>query len=149
MVRLFTQEHMTMRQIAAVAGVTAARVCQKLHAAGIKREDGTKVTCLCKTCGRSFTRLRSRARTKNLFCCESCHIEYLRSPGYVQSRQGQRRARKVVASIYGALPACSVVHHEDGNDNNATPTNLKLFSSHSDHMRYHHGSAVTPLWSGV
>jgi hypothetical protein len=146
MVSLYTQKHMTMRKIAAVAGVSAAWVCQCLHAAGIKREDGTQVTCLCDSCGSTFSRLRSRARAKRLFCSDACYSEYLRSPGYVQSRQGQRNARKAVASIYGPLPSGSVVHHEDGNDHNIEITNLKLFASHSDHMRYHHGGHVEPLW---
>lgn len=69
------------------------------------------------------------------------------NPNYVPWRQGQRRARRIVSRYFQLEPA-NVIHHEDSDNRNNELSNLAVFRDQSDHLAYHHGANVAPLWRG-
>lgn len=106
------------------------------------------ISASCWVCQTPIVRPPSKlAKSRRLFCSQACYHS-LRQGKYVPWRQGQRRARLVVAKYFDLQPQ-HVVHHEDSDNRNNSLSNLRVFSSQSDHMAYHHGvSGVRPLWDG-
>jgi hypothetical protein len=105
----------------------------------------------CAICGIKIqSNVIHRNRTRYYCCREHYYEQRRRVHAYVQSRSGQKRARKVIASIIGPLPFGSIAHHHDGNTTHNLSVNLALFASQSDHMAHHHGNPnVVPLWDGA
>jgi hypothetical protein len=103
---------------------------------------------LCKVCSSPIVRPPSQlAKSQRLFCSQKCY-QSIRQGKYVPWRQGQRRARAVVARHFDLKPE-HIVHHEDRDNRNNSLLNLMVFANQSEHMAYHHGiSGVKPLWDG-
>jgi len=120
-----------------------------LKQAGIDSKQGTWVDLECPECGTEFKTGRSRARkSSGNYCSDTCYYKSRATTNCKESRQGQRIGRQV-GSQYFEMPPKSVVHHEDGDDHNNDLSNLRVFASQSDHLKYHHGvNAVTPIWDG-
>jgi len=146
-VRLFTQEHLTMRQVGDRFGASGASVWKVLHRAGIRRQDGERATVTCDHCHRSFVCVRSRWRRGQRFCSSTCYFAFLKNPAFIQWRQGLRIARKVVAQHFDLLPE-HTVHHADSNQCNNKIHNLWVFASKRDHHRFERGVDVQPIWKG-
>lgn len=148
-VKLFTQDHLTYRQIAAIVGRSHSRIGQILKEEGIDPTDGTWVDVTCYMCSNPFKQERSRVRKSSRnYCSRECYYVARKTTNYKPDYRGQRMARKVVSRLF-ALPPGSIVHHEDGDNNNNDPRNLKVFASHSDHLKYHHGiNRPEPIWDG-
>jgi len=144
---LYTSEHKTYRQIAAIIGVSPASIDKWLKMQGVTAEMGEWANVKCAFCGNELRVMRSRLKAKN-YCSPECYHATRQQRPYVPWRQGQRIAR-AVASKYFALQPAHVVHHEDGDNRNNVPANLKVFASQAHHMAYHHGSPVEPLWDGA
>ena len=146
---MYTQQHLTLRQIAPLVGMTAQAILKRLRKAGVRRTDGTHVQTECGTCGNLVDRTRKRWKiNRQSFCNTDCYAVYLQNPSYNPWRQGSRIARAIVAEHFRLLPE-HVVHHEDANQRNNDLRNLKVFASQSDHLRYHHGNPnAIPLWDG-
>lgn len=147
---MYTQQHLTLRQIAVLVGMSAAGVNKRLKKLGIKYQESAWVLVNCGTCGQQIRRTRSDWR-KNIesYCNDECRNVYLSNPEYNQSRSGQRQARAIVSQFFDLQPG-HVVHHEDSNDNNNEISNLKVFANNSDHLKYHHGkTVVVPIWDGA
>lgn len=112
-----------------------------------------QVQVSCSYCGTPIMRTKKRARTtKHHFCCQACYFQWLKEglgkPGsnpYTPWRQGQRIARKVVSEYIELLPGY-VVHHEDRNCFNNKLSNLRVFANSSDHISYHRGADIQPIW---
>ncbi len=108
-----------------------------------------KLDVSCTTCGKIIQRPKCRIRKqKNHFCDDECYFAFLEAGNgnpYIQNRHGQRIGRRVV-SAYFTLEEGHVVHHEDRNTLNNLPYNLKVFATQGDHIRYHRGFEVQPLW---
>lgn len=150
LVALYTVQHLTLREIGEKVGLSHTHVSRRLQKAGIKAKDGERVSTNCAECGKPIVALRARWRNQHgVFCNKVCFVAYLANPHYIESRQGSRIARTVVA-CYFDLQSEHIVHHEDTNQSNNDPINLKVFASQSDHLKYHHGKTpVTPLWDGA
>ena len=108
----------------------------------------------CSYCGEPVVKRRAYLREtnpKHVFCNQDHYAAWLRISGYIPNRNGQRRGRGTVESIYGPLPEGSVVHHIDGNCFNNFPSNLMLFSGHGDHVKWHRDKrdGIVPLWDGA
>lgn len=105
----------------------------------------------CSACGEILTRNKARVRKqKNHFCNYKCYYIFLEAGNgniYIQSRQGQRTARRIVSYFFD-LQDGHIVHHEDRNNLNNLPYNLKVFACQGDHIRYHRGFEVVPIWNG-
>ena len=73
----------------------------------------------------------------------------LQSSNYVEDAHSSHKARfKMAVGILGTikLPAGSIVHHIDGNQANNNASNLILFNSQANHVRFHRNC---PLAAGA
>uniref|UniRef100_A0A6H2A343 Putative homing endonuclease n=1 Tax=viral metagenome TaxID=1070528 RepID=A0A6H2A343_9ZZZZ len=145
----------SLRMIGSELGVSAAGVKKYLNRHGIATGGGALLTvCGNPGCGKEFSKARCylRIRKRN-FCSDICYYEVLGSSGYQASRQGQRVARRLVRECGFSLEDGHVVHHRDGDCDNNDLGNLLVFSSQSDHMRWHRlggiGSGVVPIFGSV
>jgi len=126
---------------------------QGIHKLLKKYVDTSKhpMTVSCSACGAAIQRTKGRIRKQlHHFCHLDCYTAYLQAGNgkpYIQSRNGQKIARTVVA-VYFALQAGHVVHHEDRNTLNNDLKNLKVFANQGDHVRHHRGFDVEPIWDG-
>ena len=146
--RYFTVDHLTMREIGRLEGISGAAVCKRLARLGIIAKQGTQVTAQCATCGQSFQRTRARWRqARRLFCSSACYMAARRNPSYKPSRHHGRIARQLVAQHF-TLEREHVVHHVNADQTDNRLSNLWVFASQLDHMRHHHGSVVVPIWRG-
>ncbi len=152
LIRLYTTEHLTGKEIGNRFGVTAATVYHRLKWLGIKSSQGELVDLVCDFCGKFYLRTRARARKEgSKYCSQNCYFAKRSNPKYVQSRQGQRIARAIVG-LYFPLQSEHVVHHKDGDTRHNDLRNLQVFASHSDHLIYHHGRRKIlpqPIWDGA
>ena len=138
-------------EIAKRYGITRQGVYKILKRSGVDAAAAGRIDVTCYTCGEVITRTRNRVRkSKHLFCSEACYFAFLkagRGGVYVGSRKGQRLARSAVSS-YFTLEDGHVVHHEDRNSLNNNLDNLRVFATNGDHVRYHRGFEVSPIWDG-
>lgn len=148
----YTVRLVPMIALAKQYAITRQGVFKVLRKAGVdtsKAAAHIAVSCTC--CGKAFTKRRCQVRkSKHVFCCEACYFAWLQHGNgnpLILHRQGLRVARDIV-SRYHTLLSGELVHHEDRNQNNNDPCNLKVFASQGDHIRYHRGFIVPILWEG-
>lgn len=147
---MYTERHLTSRQIGPIVGLSHAGVMKRLKAAGIGSSAGERVQTECSYCGRPFERSRSQwRRNARQYCGEQCYFASCENPAYRPWRQGQKIARQIVAR-YFPLETQHVVHHKDTDNSNNALSNLAVFACQADHMAYHHGVdlCVKPIWEG-
>ena len=147
---MYTQQHLTMRQIAKLCGLSAAAVLKRLRSVGITSSQGEWVNTQCGFCGKDLKVRRAKAR-KNIenYCSTSCYAGSRANPNFHYWRHGTRLARLIVGMYFKLTPEM-IVHHKDGDDRNNNLTNLAVFANQSDHMKHHHGKrAVTFIWDGA
>lgn len=102
----------------------------------------------CHVCNKAMVLSPSKLKgQKRFFCSRKCYHSLRQDGRYHPNRQGQRIARKVVSQYFDLQPQ-HVVHHEDRDTRHNDIVNLLVFASQADHMAYHHGSDVKPLWDG-
>lgn len=154
-VRMFDVDKLSMREIGAVFGRSAASIQHVLRERGV--ETSKAVAChvevTCHWCEAAFSKTRSQARInkKHHFCSHDCYLDWLHELGkdYLPDRNGQRTARRIVSGIIGEFAPEWIVHHIDGSALNNNPHNLMVFASQRDHIRFHRGmDHVAPLWDG-
>ena len=146
MVFMYTKQLLTLRQISSIIGMSHTGVSKRLKKAGII---DSKVKRTCLTCGETVVRDRSRARvTSRSFCSPECYGITRANPDFVSWRQGSRIARVIVREYYSLIDT-DIVHHRDSNQRNNKVSNLIVFASQSDHLKWHHKiNKVEPLWDG-
>ena len=147
---MFTQDHLTLREIATRVGISHAAVWKRLKVAGIQRESGTWVKVACSFCGAQIRKHRANWRkSEKHYCRPACYYADLESHGYKPWRQGQRLARAIV-SQYFIIPEAAVVHHKDGDNRNNDKANLLVLASQGDHIKAHRTSKpIAMLWDGA
>ena len=110
-----------------------------------------KLEVKCHYCGKVIKRTKGRIRNANyLYCNKECYFGFVQTCGnkkYVPNRGGQMRARKLVKK-YFELKKGYVVHHIDGDAGNSVIDNLMVFEGQGDHVRYHRGIDVLPIFDG-
>lgn len=147
--RLYTKDHLTLRQIAAKVGISASAVSNRLTRIGVTAKDGTWVTRRCAYCGELVQRPRSRSRGKlRVFCNDEHYYALLGDSGFVEWRHGSRLARAIVAQHFD-LQREQIVHHKDDNQRHNDLANLAVYASHADHMAHHRGRQVETVWDGA
>ena len=131
-------------------GVTRQAIYKVLARSGIDTRK-QQIPVSCTTCGQEILRVKSRIRKQlHHFCGDDCYSAFLDAGNgkpYIQSRHGQRIARTIVSS-YFALQEKNIVHHDDRNTFNNDINNLRVFTNQGDHIRYHRGFDVEPIWDG-
>lgn len=148
LVKLYTVDHLTLREIGLRVKMSAAGVKKRLAAAGITSEQGEHCKVVCGFCGKEFDRTRKRAKAVgNKYCTTTCYGAAITSPQSYLWRHGQRLARLIVAQHFTLQPE-HVVHHIDGDNRNNDRSNLAVYASQADHTRNHRGGQVLPVWSG-
>ena len=148
LVALYTEAHLTLREIGRLKGLSHTAVNKRLHKAGITSRQGERVERTCAYCGVQISRPRSRALSHpKVFCCANHYYADRANPDFQEWRQGSRLARAIVAQHYPLSPV-EVVHHIDTNQRNNDLANLEVYSSQADHMAKHHGRAIDPVWKG-
>src|SRR5436190_24282989 len=96
-VTFYTKQHLTIRAIAKIEGISGAGVWKNLKAAGVQRTSGTRVQTVCSVCSKPISVGRARWRDAgNVHCSPACYDKRRANPSYVQHRHGQRLARKAV-----------------------------------------------------
>ncbi|MEM2946785.1 MAG: AsnC family protein [Candidatus Bathyarchaeia archaeon] len=150
LVTLYTVHHLTMEQIGEICGVTRQAIWRRLKKMGVKAEDGEWVKFKCEICGKDVKLRRCEFRYRSpRFCSPDCYFKAIRNPNYKPWRQGGRIAREVVSKYFDISKyPNAVIHHKDGNNRNNSCSNLVVFASQADHMAYHRGRNVKPLWDG-
>jgi len=146
---MYTQQHLTLRQIGKLVDMSAMAVSKRHKAAGVTAHDGEWIKANCGFCGADIERRRSEHRNKfDVYCNMECYAASRESPGFKPWRHGSRIARAIV-SQYFKLDQEHIVHHVDGDERNNNLDNLEVYASQSDHIKHHHGkSKVMPLWRG-
>ena len=134
----------TLQRLADSYGVTRAAVSAYLKRAAtrtrVNRLGNVSVRpCACGCGGIARGQYASRACYFNHRC---------RRVPSVLWRHGQRLARAKVAEVFPLQPQ-HVVHHDDKDDRNNTLRNLHVFATSGDHLRYHRGMDVSPIWCGL
>ena len=152
---MYTEKHLTLRDIGKLTGMSHVGVSKRLKKAGIETKAGTWVKTHCAFCGKDLEIRRQRFRYRNKdgsrrrghFCNLACYVASLENPGYRPWRHGMRLARAIVSQYY-RLEEGNIVHHIDGDERNNNLDNLMVFKNQAEHMRHHRGGKVTPLWHG-
>lgn len=142
-----------MKRIAARYDVTRQAIHKMLTKEGVDTSGRGLITISCSACDAEIIRYRCLVRkSRNVFCDHVCYYAFLAagngSGPYVQNRQGQRIGRSKVAKLFD-LSQSNIVHHEDRNTLNNMIGNLSVFRNQGDHVRYHRGLDIEPIWRGV
>ena len=147
----YTNNLESMQSIANRLNITRQGIYKVLKRNGIDTRKNGGLDVSCFTCNRVFKKHRCQVRKAlHVFCSEECYHAFLkagRGGAYIQSRHGQRIAREIVSRHFDLLEG-HVVHHEDRNCLNNIVVNLKVFACQGDHIRYHRGFEVVPVWDG-
>jgi hypothetical protein len=148
---MYTEKHLTHRQIGKIVGMSQTAVWKRLRSAGITAKQGTWVKTSCAFCGSGVDRTRQKVRdSAKQYCGKDCYFAGLENPSSVIWRQGSRLARVIVAHYFDLRPD-HVVHHEDTNQRNNDRSNLIVFKDQGDHIKWHRlggeQSGVKPLWT--
>lgn len=149
-IQSYSEQLTPMIELARKYGVTRQYIHRIITKAGIDTSKH-KIPVSCTVCGKEVLRTKARIRKQlNHFCSMDCYFAFLEAGNgfpYVQNRHGQRIGRSIV-SKYFQLQEKHVVHHENRNNLDNRPTNLKVFANRGDHVRYHRGFDVEPIWDG-
>lgn len=147
-VSMYVRQHLTLRQIGTIIGMTATGVMKALRRAGVTAEQGEHVLVTCAQCGQEFTKTRSTWKGRIAhYCTQQCYAAALLNPAYKPNPYGQLQARKVVSVLFSLYPG-HVVHHHDGDCSHNDPSNLAVFACNADHVSYHRGGGGKMIWDG-
>lgn len=148
LVKLYTIDHLTLREIGKRVKLSAPGVNKRLRKAGITSDQGEHCTVICDFCGKEFDRTRKRAKAIGAkYCSMACYSAGITSPQSHLWRHGQRLARLIVAQHFDLQPG-HVVHHKDGDDRNNDRSNLAVYASQAAHVSMHRKGSVKPIWGG-
>lgn len=141
-------------KIARIAGTSRQAVHNTLNRLAIQHTRREVLTLTCPFCSEQFMRPRSHNKGHNSgYCSVQCfHAarsisgEYSSSggvisritPRLVNDRSLGRAAVEALAAAHIFLRTGEVIHHIDGNRENFKIDNLRIFTNHSEHMKYHH-----------
>jgi len=152
-IRRYTTDLEPVTSIAKSIGVSRQSIWKLLQKAGIDtaKETAAWINVSCSACGTELKRRRCQIRAaKHLFCNAACYAAWLKHGNgqpLQEHRHHQRIGRSIVEKFFPLRPE-HIVHHEDRNDFNNDPANLRVFCNQGDHVRYHRGFMVPVLWDG-
>jgi len=141
--RLYLQDHLTYEEIGKVYSTTRQYIYKLMKRYGIDTSKGERFKVKCDRCGKEYEVTRKKFKqTSKHYCGKLCYFSD-RYTGYTPDRYGQMVARRVMAKHLGRrLEILEVVHHIDGDCSNNEIDNLMVFSSNSEHIKYHHSLRI-------
>ena len=151
-VKKYCEDLVSMIGIAEEYGVSRVSIWKVLRKNGVDTRKGiaSNVETTCTWCGDVVVKKRSYYRSRlHHFCCRDHYYLWLNrsvSP-FIKHRHSLRIARRIVEGYFSIL-SWHVVHHEDCDQMNNSLENLRVFESQADHIRYHRGFDVKPVWDG-
>lgn len=105
-------------------------------------------TTKCKCCSKLIPfNNDTRRKNQNFFCSPECKDAFIAAIDPPYPKIYQEAARNIISLYYKLLPG-EAVHHKDRDHTNNLVSNLCVFRTHSDHMKYHWGEQVIPVWDG-
>ena len=145
-IKRFLVDLTPMAVLAADYGISRQAIHKIVKRAGVNVAAAAQVEVTCAVCGGHYSIARNRARVlNNTFCSRACYYIFLKRGNYKEHRHSSRLARAIVEQ-YHTLQAGQVVHHIDGNQSNNRLDNLIVFASQADHVRFHRGFDIQPVW---
>lgn len=144
--------HLTpMIELAKQYNVTRQAIHKILKRAGTNTRK-RRLLVSCTVCSKEIPRTKARIRRqKHHFCSPACYHAFLDAGHgngpYIPWRHGMRIARQKISGLF-SLQEGHVCHHEDRNCYNNQLDNLRVFANQGDHVRYHRGFDVEPIWNG-
>ena len=148
----YTDRLIPMIELAKRYGMTRQGIYKMLKLEGIDTKKNGGVPVSCHACQKEITRHKSRIRRqKHHFCNDVCYYAFLSAGAShltpTEQRRGGRRSRAIVNKYFKLEPSY-IVHHEDRFSLNTELWNLRVFRNQGDHIRYHRGFDVEPIWDG-
>lgn len=142
-----------VNDIAELAGISRQGVFNILKDAGVTTYKRKSVEVVCQFCKERFTKYHTNVSESN-YCSSQCfHASHSvagmysnRGSGFtpLSDKAAHRKlsgiARKTVMESGIILEPGQVVHHINGDRNDNRIENLRVFNSHSEHMRFHHNA---------
>ena len=161
-IEAYTVKMINMYDLGKKYNRTRQGIWKLLKRNGVNPTDYAWLKIVCLNCDRHFERRRCKVRNagklahkKRDFCSVKCYYLYInkqQNGEYVESRHGQRIANRVLREYYLSknisAPYGIVTHHIDRNCNNNDISNLMTFKNQSDHLKYHRGVDVKPVFDG-
>jgi phage gp36-like protein len=149
MVKLYTESHLTMRDIGTLAGISHSAVQQRLKKAKISGKDGEMAEAICAYCGKLFFAPRSRVKIRlAMYCCtDHYYMSMVKNPSHIPSEANSRLQRAIVATKTDLSPE-NFVSALDGNQKNIEIGNLGVFKSITDWEKWEKSGrkAPAPVW---
>lgn len=123
LIDLYVSKDLSSIKIAEIFGVRVSSVCRRLGKLGLIKP---------------ATGADGRNGKKDTVCINGYPVLYMPEHPRAKSNGYVREHIVVAERILGrSLKDGEVVHHINENKRDNTPENLMVFSSHSEHMRYH------------
>jgi len=143
----YQKEYMSVSTIAEKNKISRQTVYNVLKANKVKV--ASKIGVECSWCGDIVIKFRSQIRGRqDHFCNMDCRNEFLRVFHENSSHFPHRVSYNVIAQVFPGLSEEHSIHYEDRNTRNNMLRNLKVFKSFQDHLDFHRGCVVTPVWDG-
>jgi hypothetical protein len=137
--------------IAEKHGISRQAVWKILRRLGVDTSSRQGTERQCPVCDSTIPVSRGDRKHHNSYCSSICYRTYLSTLGetYKPSAYHSRLSRKAVIEAWPEYqPGVHIVHHIDKDCHNTSLSNLMVFANQADHLRYHRGIAVEPLWRG-
>jgi hypothetical protein len=150
---MYRDDLIPMIKIAEHYQVTRAAIHKALKRMQVDTTKATAahISTTCTHCGKPTIQTRCHFRkSRHAFCCREHFYLWLNRPvtPLLTYRHSLTIARKIISEYFPIQPD-HVVHHEDRNEGNNDITNLRVFNNQADHIRYHRGHNIDPIWSGT
>jgi len=145
LIKLYTDQELTLRQIAKKYKVSYQTIHQRLQRLGISRNT-KKILTSCAFCATPIEVFVSRAsKQEKHYCNKDCFAAGLEKTPYKAWKREQRVTRTVV-NKYFKLSDDHVVDYLDGNNKNNDINNLAVYASEEDRIKAKQGQKVKVIW---
>lgn len=142
LIAMYIKQHLTLREIAPLLGISYPAVWKRLRRCGITGRDGEYVIVNCSCCSKEKRLLRSKWKLGGKFYCDrDCMAVDRHSNPYLKCT----KLARVIVKQYFALQDSHVVVSRTGV---YEKRDLMVFRSEEDYLAYCHGSKVRPIWDG-
>lgn len=147
-VRLFNEELVPVREIAKIHNISRQQIYNILKFYGADTSKTVRVSRECPVCDKGMLIHKSTARrTKHTFCCKQCYDIFceVSLERYSEKNVWKRLALNEI-KIHFSIKDDNSIHFKDSDRTHFNANNLIVFENEKEHLRFHKGYKVTPLW---